>query len=418
MIMTYTKRRNDYLKRLPKRSLSLFFSGRAPKQTVDRSYPFFTNRNFFYLTGLEIEDATLLLVKGEKSQSAYLFVEERDAFRTRWDGPVLSFDAVAAKSGVERRHVYRKEELKNHINRLLSTTRHAVFGPLEKIFFDLERSEVDQADSIELSFSRYIQDHYPFLAIERSTYLLAEARMVKDQEEIERTKQAIEITMDALSSAALRLKDGLYEYEAEAEFNHVLDLKQLKPAFETIVAAGGRATTLHYNANNKPMKDGDLVLFDLGVRYMNYNSDISRVFPVSKTFTKRQKAIYEVVLEANKKTIEWLRPGVTYKEFNDYGRKILIEGAKRLKLIEADEDIQKYYYHSLGHYLGLNVHDVGNHDLVIPEGAIITVEPGLYIADEQIGIRIEDDILITKDGTINLSAMIPKEIKDIEALYK
>ncbi len=416
--MNYSNRRNNYLKRLPKRSLSLFFSGSAPKQTVDRSYPFFTNRNFFYLTGLEIEDATLVLVKGDQSEGAYLFVEERDAFRTRWDGPVMSFDEVAKASGVDRTHVFRKEELKTHLNRLLSTTRQAVFGPLEKIFLDLERSEVDQAENIESSFARYIHEHYPFLDVGRSTYFLAEARMVKDPEEIERTKRAIEITKDALTRAARSLKEGLYEYEAEAEFNYVLDSKQLKPAFETIVAAGSRATTLHYNANNKPMQDGDLVLFDLGVRYANYNSDISRVFPVSKTFTKRQKEIYQVVLEANKKTIEWLKPGVTFKAFNDYGRKILIEGAKRLKLIESDEEIGNVYYHSLGHYLGLNVHDVGNHDLVIPEGALITVEPGLYIADERIGIRIEDDILITKDGAINLSAMIPKEIEEIEALCK
>ncbi|MFP4177880.1 MAG: aminopeptidase P family protein, partial [Acholeplasmataceae bacterium] len=395
--MNYSARRENHLKGLPKRSLSLFFSGRAPKKTVDRNYPFFTDRNFLYLTGLESEDAALLLVKGDSRTGAYLFVEERDAFRTLWDGPVMSFDEIAVASGIPRENIYRKEELKEHLNRLLSTSRRAVFGPLDRVYFDLEHSEVDQLGSIESAFAHYVQDRYPFLEIARSTYQLAEARMVKDGDEIERTKEAIAITAEALRSAARSLKDDRYEYEAEAEFNHVLDLKQLEPAFETIVAAGSRATTLHYSDNDQPMREGDLVLFDLGVRYRNYNSDISRVFPVAKSFTERQKAIYEVVLEANKRTIEWLRPGVTFREFNDYGRAILIEGAKRLKLIESDEEIRRYYYHSLGHYLGLNVHDVANHDLVIPEGAIITVEPGLYIAEEKIGIRIEDDVLVTKD---------------------
>ncbi len=156
----------------------------------------------------------------------------------------------------------------------------------------------------------------------------------------------------------------------------------------------------------------------MGVSYDNYCSDISRVYPVNGKFTERQKAVYEVVLEANKKTIEWLKPGVTHAEFKDYGKNILIEGAKKLGLIKEDDEITKYYYHGLGHYLGLDVHDVGNYSQVIPEGALITVEPGLYIAEEGIGVRIEDDIIVRKAGSINLSKSIIKEVKDIEAFMK
>jgi Xaa-Pro aminopeptidase len=204
----------------------------------------------------------------------------------------------------------------------------------------------------------------------------------------------------------------------QAEYNYVLNYHLTQPAFDTIAASGVNATILHYVENQDEVGDTDLILLDLGVELDYYNSDITRVFPVSGTFTDRQKAIYEVVLEANKKTIAWLKAGVTLKEFNDFGKQVLIDGAKRLGLIKEDDEIGTYYYHSLGHYLGLDVHDGGNYSLPIPEGALITVEPGLYIKEEKIGIRIEDDVIVTKDGCINLSESIIKEVVDIEKFMK
>ncbi|MBU1140966.1 MAG: Xaa-Pro dipeptidase, partial [Firmicutes bacterium] len=248
--------------------------------------------------------------------------------------------------------------------------------------------------------------------------ILAELRTVKDQTEIEQVKKAIEITNQGLFRIMQSLKPGIAEYQAEAEFNYILNQHRVSPSFNTIVAGGKNATILHYVDNAEKISDGNLVLFDLGVACGNYCSDITRVYPVNGKFSDRQKAIYEVVLKANKETIEWLRPGVTLHEFKEYGKAILIEGAKELGLIKEDEEINKYYYHGLGHYLGLDVHDIGNYSAVIPEGALITVEPGLYIAEEGIGIRIEDDVVVTKDGTINLSKSIIKEISDIEAFMK
>jgi Xaa-Pro aminopeptidase len=214
------------------------------------------------------------------------------------------------------------------------------------------------------------------------------------------------------------MKPGLFEYELQAEYNYVLNKNRTTPSFDTIAASGKNATVLHYIDNDSKIPENQLVLFDLGVDYDYYCSDVTRTIPSSGKFTKRQKEVYEVVLEANKKSIEWLRPGVTIKEFNDYGKKILIEGAKKLGLIKEDSEISKYYYHSLGHYLGLDVHDVGNYAKPIPEGALITIEPGLYIAEEGIGIRIEDDVVVTKDGAINLTKDIIKEVADIEAFMK
>ena len=248
--------------------------------------------------------------------------------------------------------------------------------------------------------------------------ILAELRTIKDQDEVLMIQKASDITKKALEFMQKHLKPGIKEFEAEASYNYVLNMHRTTPSFDTIAAGGKNATVLHYVNNSDEIKDGDLVLFDLGVKYEQYASDVSRTYPVNGKFTKRQKEVYEVVLEANEKTIEWLKAGKTLKEFNDFGKQILIDGAKRLGLIEKDEDINKYYYHSLGHYLGLDVHDVGNYAKPIPEGAIITVEPGLYIAEEGIGIRIEDDILVTKDGAINLTKDILKSVSDIEQQMK
>ncbi|MBN2300702.1 MAG: Xaa-Pro dipeptidase, partial [Acholeplasmataceae bacterium] len=271
---------------------------------------------------------------------------------------------------------------------------------------------------VGIKYAHQIKNLYPHVFVKSNQMILAELRMVKSEEEISQINEAIKITELGLNRIMQNLKPGLKEYEVEAEFKYVLNKNRTIPSFDIIAAGGKNATILHYVDNSSNILDRDLVLFDLGVDYENYCSDITRVYPANGKFTDRQKAVYEVVLKANKETIAWLKPGKTLKEFNDYGKAILIEGAKELGLITEDEEITKYYYHSLGHYLGLDVHDVGNYSLPIPEGALITIEPGLYIAEEGIGIRIEDDIYVTKDGSINLSKDIIKEVDEIEAYMK
>ena len=212
---------------------------------------------------------------------------------------------------------------------------------------------------------------------------------------------------------SIKVRDN--EYQVQADYIHEITLQGSEGySFNTIMASGENATILHYEDNNQPLHKGELILCDLGALYKNYGSDITRTYPINGTFTDRQKEIYEVVLHANKETINFIKPGRTWKEVNDFTRNILAEGAKKLGIIKEDKEIIKYYYHSFGHFLGLDVHDVGNHNIPLEEGMVLTVEPGLYIKEEKIGVRIEDDILITKDGNINLSKNIIKEIKDIE----
>jgi Xaa-Pro aminopeptidase len=411
-------RRSNYLSKVSEQSISLVFSGRAPQKSADQNYFFSVNRNFYYLTGIDQQNVVLLMVKGAGKTENYLFIETIDPVKALWDGAGLTFEEAANVSKIDVKNIKPIDSLKLTLSQLLSTSRRALFGQIETIYLDLERQSDLSDPTVSQKFAKYLQDQYPFVQLKTNQMILAELRMVKDQSEVETIQKAIHITEEGLTRIMRHIAPGKTEYGMQAEYNYVLNYHRTTPSFDTIAASGKNATILHYVENKDEIKDHTLVLFDLGVELGHYCSDITRTYPANGKFTDRQKAVYEVVLEANKKSIEFLKPGITLKEFNDYGKSILIEGAKKLGLIKEDSEIDKYYYHSLGHYLGLDVHDVGNYALPIPEGALITVEPGLYIAEESIGIRIEDDVLVTKDGPINLSKAIIKEVKDIEAFMK
>lgn len=416
--MNFEQRRQNYVQQVLDQSLSFFFAGHAPQKSADQHYPFEVNRNFYYLSGINQQEAVLMIAKGEKQTESYLFIEGYDPIKALWDGAGLSFEEASKISQIKLENVRDIKTLDTFVSQLLQVSRRAIFGLIDVSYFDLERQSVTQSPTDAMTYQKKLSKLYPALSIKTNQMILAELRTIKDQDEVLMIQKASDITKKALEFMQKHLKPGIKEFEAEASYNYVLNMHRTTPSFVTIAAGGKNATVLHYVNNSDEIKDGDLVLFDLGVKYEQYASDVSRTYPVNGKFTKRQKEVYEVVLEANEKTIEWLKAGKTLKEFNDFGKQILIDGAKRLGLIEKDEDIIKYYYHSLGHYLGLDVHDVGNYAKPIPEGAIITVEPGLYIAEEGIGIRIEDDILVTKDGAINLTKDILKSVHDIEHQMK
>ncbi len=411
----YKLRREHYLEQVKDQSLSFIFSGRAPQKSNDQNYHFSVNRNFYYLTGVKQQNVCLLLAKGQGQGQSYLFIESIDPIKALWDGAGLTKEEASELTEIPLENIKDIKDLYSFLNDLLSTNRRALYGLLDTIYLDLERQSELSLPTDAHRFSTYVQKTYPFIQIQTNQLILAELRTVKDDYEIEQVKKAAAITKEGIEQIMKNMKPDTYEYEIEAEYNYVLNKNRTIPSFDTIMAAGKNATVLHYINNDGKIPNDSLVLFDLGVDYDYYCSDVTRTVPANGKFNDRQKAIYEVVLEANKKTIEWVKPGVTMKEFNDYGKQILINGAKKLGLIKEDHEISKYYYHSLGHYLGLDVHDVGNYAKPIPEGALLTVEPGLYIAEESIGIRIEDDIVVSAKGNVNLTEAIIKEVKDIEA---
>jgi len=244
--------------------------------------------------------------------------------------------------------------------------------------------------------------------------------MNKDAEEVEVTKEAIKVTEEALNHVLATLKPGMMEYQVQAEFEYkVKSLGADGMAFPTIAGSGINGTMLHYETNHDVCKENTLILLDLGARVKGYNADITRTYPVSGKFTERQKQFYNIVLKANQTVASEARPGVTLKELNDICKKVLAEGLIELGLIEKEEEVGKYYMHGVSHHLGIDVHDVTvpEKDKLTP-GMIITNEPGLYIDEEEIGIRVEDDLLITENGCEVLSKDIVRTVEEIEAKMK
>lgn len=406
-------RRLKLAEKLSDQSITVIFSGLSKHKTADQSFPFEINRNFFYLTGLNEANMALLIIKSGSTVKEYIFKEIRSPERALWDGELLSLEETSQISKVST--IRNIDLLPNFLKMVTSSTRSAEFGKLETIYLDLETNHLD---SQSYKLSNDIKTIHPYLQIKNIHNELAQLRMIKDESEVDNLKKAIAITKIGLNHIMKNLKAGIYEYQVQAEYEYILNMNQSKPSFDTIAASGHNATVLHYVKNDSILQNNDLMLFDLGADYQNYASDISRTYPVNGKFSSRQKDFYQIVLKANKESIKMLRPGVTWKEYNDFAKNILAEGLIKLGVISDPNDIGQYYYHSIGHFLGLDVHDVGNYQTPLQPGMIVTVEPGLYISEENIGIRIEDDILITEDGAINLSKDIIKEIDEIEAFMK
>ena len=241
---------------------------------------------------------------------------------------------------------------------------------------------------------------------------------LKALDEIEEVKTSIRYTKEALEFVMKNLKPDMYEYQVRANFEYQLMLRNSGPSFATIAASGKNAVILHYIDLQNKINDGDLILLDLGALSNIYASDISRTYPANGKLTQRQKDLYNIVLGAQDVVMDMIKPGILEKDVNDAVKSYFAKELKAIKLIRDDKDIAKYYYHSIGHPLGLDVHDLRCRDRKVAENNIYTVEPGLYIAEEGIGIRIEDNILVTKDGNINLSKDIIKTVNDIENFMK
>lgn len=410
----YQNNRKNYLNCVNDGSLSVFFSGKQITKSADQCYPFQVNNNFYYLTGINKPEMILVLAKGANQTRDYLFIEKPSEYASLWFGDKMLKSEASQISGIAETNIFYLEDFESTIHRLLQVSRASVFGFINDMYFDLEREGFEAMPSLGNQFANKIKDKYPHIRINNAYNIVCVLRTYKADCEVAAICDAIDITEEGIKALMVNAAPNMYENELESYYDQVIKYHGSRVSFTTIAASGVNGTVLHYDENNQVMKDNSLVLFDLGCISQLYCSDITRTFPVNGKFTDRQKEIYSIVLECNKKCIEWLRPGVTSKEYNDYARQILIDGCKRIGLIKEDQEINKYYYHSIGHYLGLDVHDVGEYVTPFKEGIVITCEPGLYIREEGIGIRIEDDVLITKDGAKCLSSNIIKEIDDIE----
>ncbi|WBW97962.1 aminopeptidase P family protein [Oceanirhabdus sp. W0125-5] len=404
----FINNRNKLSELIEDNSLLVMFAGSAPFKTADEKYAFTPNRNFYYLTGINEEKIILTIAKVNGQISETLFIERFDPIMAKWVGATISEEEAYEKSGI--RTIKNIDEFEGYIGSTMNRM------PIEQIYFDLERQSINTPLNKQQIFAKDIKEKYPHIIIKNVFNQISSLRLIKTEDEIKNIQKAIGVTKEGIELMMKNAQPGMKEYELEAYFDFTLTRNGIRDkAFKTIAAAGKNATILHYDKNNSEIKDGDLVLFDLGAQYGYYSADISRTFPANGKFTDRQKDVYNAVLKAQKAVEEAVKPGVPFMELNEICKKVLAEECIKLGLIEDEKEIGKYFFHTFGHYMGLDTHDVGSRSIALEEGMVITNEPGLYIEEECIGIRIEDDLLVTKDGCVNLSKDIIKEVDEIEA---
>lgn len=406
--MSFKEHRARLYETLPDRAMVICHAG-VPHHVNEDDYALFeVNSQFFYLTGLEREKMIFLAVKTGGETKETLFIEPVDPLHERWTGKMPTREEASAASGIE--DVQTTDAFSAVISRSMSRTR------VEHVFFDVFRNnDADLPDWNALK-AREFMARYPAVQLHDLRAACVPLRQVKDAEEIRTIRQAIDITRQGLDHVMRTLRPGMKEYQAQAEFEYTCNrLGAERMAFTTISAAGKNGCMMHYVTNREEIADGKLLLMDLGAKLGNYCSDITRTFPANGKYTPRQRQIYDLVLRANREVAACARPGITLKDLNDKCKEVLAEGLISLGLISDAKDVGKYYMHSVSHSIGIDVHDVSFAGDVLQPGWVISDEPGLYIDEEEIGIRIEDDLLITEDGCEVLSRDIPRDAEEIEA---
>jgi len=410
--MNFRERREKVYNQMEDKSILVLYSGEALHISADAYQHFEANRQFFYLTGIRRENMALIIDKcGEKLEET-LFIEPIDPSVERWVGKKMTKEEAKEVSGVENISVM--DNLQGTLDRIMNRKLP------KKVYFDTYRHQMSDLPDFNVVKAQEFAKAYPGTAVENIYPVVAALRMNKDADEVEVTKEAIKVTEEALNHVLKTLTPGMMEYQVQAEFEYkVKSLGADGMAFPTIAGSGINGTMLHYETNHDVCKENTLILLDLGARVKGYNADITRTYPVSGKFTVRQKQFYNIVLKANQTVALEARPGVTLKDLNDICKKVLAEGLIELGLIEKEEEVGKYYMHGVSHHLGIDVHDVTvpEKDKLTP-GMIITNEPGLYIDEEEIGIRVEDDLLITENGCEVLSKDIVRTVEEIEAKMK
>ncbi len=375
--------------------------------------------DLFWLSGIEQEESVLVLAPdaAEPAHREVLFIRQPNEHLATWEGEKLSKERAQEISGIAK--VRWLSELPGLLHALMCETDVVVLNANEH-----ERASTD-IEPRDLRLARQLIAKYPLHRVERLAPLLRRLRAAKSPAEVELIRQAVDITDKGLRRVLAALKPGVMEYELEAELVAEFTRHRAKMGYEPIVASGKNSCVLHYIDNDKPCRSGDLVLIDVGANYANYNADLTRTYPVSGRFTPRQRAVYDAVLRVLRSSIARAKPGTTPRDWKRAAQLEMNEELLKLGLLtteqvandSADEPAcRKYFMHGLGHSLGLGVHDLAPQNGPFAPGWVITVEPGIYIPDEGIGIRLENDILITADGPVDLCSHVPIEPDEIESL--
>jgi Xaa-Pro aminopeptidase len=408
----FTENRDRLRKLLPPKSLVVVNANDQYPANADGRLPLHPQSDLFYLSGVEQEESILLLFPDahDPKQREILFVREPNALLKTWEGHKLSKEEATEVSGVPQ--VKWLSEFRGLFHRLMCECDQVYLGSNE------HKAAALDVETRELRFARAAIAQYPLHDFRRLAPLMHQLRVVKSAAEIELLKKAIEITAAGFDRVLKFTKPGVQEQEIEAEFIHEFTRRRGRFAYPPIIAAAENACILHYVANDQPCKKGDLLLLDVAAAYANYNADLTRTIPISGRFSRRQKQVYQAVLRVLRESIAGAVVGKLHRDWQKESQAMMNDELLRLGLLKPQDvkkqnpdepACRKYFMHGLGHPLGLDVHDVGHLDQPFAPGWVLTVEPGIYLPDEGFGVRLEDDIVVTENGPINLMADIPIE---------
>lgn len=414
----YTQNRNRFASELQRGGLAIFCSNDIYPTSADGHMPFKQASDIFYLSGVDQEETILILFPDSfnKQYREILFLKETSETIAIWEGAKLNKEEARAQTGIQT--VLWLNDFEKILHTVLAEANCVYLNSNEHTRAGIE------VETREMRFSKWFIEKYPHYQIERSAPLMHKLRSVKDHEEIAQLQQAIDITKAGFDRVMKFVKPGVMEYEIEAEYMHEFLRRGSRGfAYTPIIASGFSACVLHYIDNDKACQDGDLLLMDVGAEYGNYNADMTRCIPVNGRFTPRQKDVYNAVLRVMKGATAMLRPGVILGDYQRQVGEMMTKELVDLNLITMDDvkkqnpewpAYKKYFMHGTSHFLGLDVHDVGNWTKPVNVGNVFTVEPGIYIREESLGIRIENNIVITPNGNDDLFKNFAIEVEEIE----
>ncbi|QDU27447.1 Xaa-Pro aminopeptidase [Anatilimnocola aggregata] len=415
----FTENRARLSAKLPPKSLAVVQANDVLPTNADGHFVMHPNSDLFYLSGIEQEQSILLIAPDADDEKwrEILFIREPNELLKTWEGHKHSKEEATKLSGVK--NVKWLSEFRGIFHKLMCELEHVYLNTNEHKAASLEVASRDQ---------RFVQDcraKYPLHDYRRLAPLMHQLRVVKSPPELELLRKAVDITRAGFLRVLSFTKPGVNECEVEAEFAHEFIRQRGKFAYPPIIAAGKNSCILHYNSNDLPCESGDLLLLDVAAAYANYNADLTRTIPISGRFTPRQREVYDAVLRVMRASIKGAVVGKKHRDWQRESQLHMNEELLKLSLI-TEEDIKKqtedelacrkYFMHGLGHPLGLDVHDVGHTTEAFAPGWVLTVEPGIYIPDEGFGVRLENDIVVTDDGPLDLMATTPVEAEEIEHL--
>ncbi|MEP5611428.1 MAG: aminopeptidase P family protein [Cyclobacteriaceae bacterium] len=416
----FVQNRKNLAKRMKPNSVAVIRSNDIMPTNADGTMKFRQNANLFYLSGVDQEESIVLIAPDfpDEKMREILFVRETNETIAVWEGHKLTKEEGTKTSGIENVKWTTDFEL----------LFYTILAESENIYLE-SNEHIRNSSNVETGNSRFIQEcfkKYPLYNYERLAPILTDLRCIKSQIEIDLLQTACNITEKAFRRVLDKVRPGFYEYEVEAEYLHEFIRSRSNGfAYEPIIAGGGSSCVLHYLENNRELKDGDVLLMDVGAEYSNYMADMTRTIPVNGTFTKRQKEVYNAVLRVKNAATALLKPGNRIPEYHKAVGELMEKELLDLGLIDKTDiknqnpdwpAFKKYFMHGTSHHIGIDVHDVASIYKKFEEGMVLTVEPGIYIPEENIGIRLEDDIVITKEGHLNLMKNIPIEAEEIEEL--